>query len=181
MKSIINKNTYKKIYALLEDVTPLSSDCGNLCGKLCCTSSDQDLGMYLLPGEEQMFTQREDWLIWDKQNAADYDFPNSWRGTVYFVRCTKGCPRDKRPLQCRTFPLAPHLQNGGQLLLIREPFDLPYLCPLITEKVALESPFIAGVYAAWLELIKDPLIYDLVQYDSQQRKIPLDIVSIPKD
>ena len=51
-----------------------------------------------------------------------------------------------RPLQCRTFPLTPHLTEDGILLLIYNDEELPYICPLIEKinvrvSVDYEGPF----------------------------------------
>jgi len=174
--SKLTKAVYQKIYNILDKATPLKEDCGQTCGKLCCKQEDQNLGIYLLPGEEKMFEGREDWLVWEEQDSEDYDFPPSWTGKVYFIRCITDCPRTKRPIQCRTFPLAPHLTKEGKLILIRETLSLPYQCPLIKNKTPLELDFVLAVYHAWNILIQDPLIYDLVEYDSQEREEPVDIV-----
>ncbi|MGN0711834.1 MAG: hypothetical protein ACI4LO_08735 [Anaerovoracaceae bacterium] len=180
MKSTIKKKTFKAIYRLLDKVSPLESDCGKLCGAACCTCGgdsqdeeglDYELGIYLLPGEEKLFNMKEDWLKWSAEYAEDYDFPDSWFGKVYFVRCKTPpvCPREKRPLQCRFFPLAPHLNQDGDLNMILSTSELPYTCPLISEKMELTSQFIKATYTVWKRLIKDPLIYDLVEMDSRQR------------
>jgi len=101
----------------------------------------------------------------------DYDFPDSWHGKVHYVKCTTApkCHREKRPLQCRFFPLTPHLSEDGTLHLILSPVELPYTCPLIEEKTELEPRFIKAVYTVWKHLLRDPLIYDLVEYDSSDR------------
>jgi hypothetical protein len=171
MKSTIRKNTYKAIYRLLDRVTPLQTDCGLLCDAACCKSTEADMGIYLFPGEEKLFTRKEDWLKWESEHAEDYDFPDSWHGRIYFVRCTSApnCPREKRPLQCRFFPLAPHLTKDGHLILIHFVSDLPYSCPLISNKTDLDPAFVQAVYTVWKRLIQDPLIYDLIQYDSVTR------------
>lgn len=174
----LSQADYQEIYKILEQATPLKEDCGQLCGEVCCKQSDENLGMYLLPGEVAMFHGQEDWLVWEEQNPEYYDFPPSWDKTVYFIRCIKACPWEKRPIQCRTFPLAPHLTKKGELILIRETIPLPYQCPLITNKVPLEEKFIRGVFKAWSKLIQDPQIYDLVEYDSRLRQ-ELDIVYPP--
>lgn len=176
MKPRLAKETYAKIYRLLEKVTPLQSDCGELCHELCCQSDGEDMGIYLLPGEEQLFDRTEDWLVWEEHQAEDYDFPPSWEGTIYYVRCIKACPREKRPIQCRTFPLAPHLTEKGTLVLIRETLQLPYQCPLLAKKIPLETAFVTSLFQAWTELIKDPLIFDLVEYDSIQRQQNYEII-----
>ena len=174
MKTTIRKRTYQAIYRLLDRVSPLSADCGLLCGAVCCCppeQDDQELGIYLLPGEEKLFTRKEPWLIWNVEDAEDFDFPASWRGKIYFVRCTCApkCPRKMRPLQCRFFPAAPHLTEDGRLLLIRSDLELPYSCPLITDKTELEHSFLKATHTVWRHLIRDPLLLDLVRYDSEFR------------
>ena len=175
--STIKKSTYKAIYRLLDRVSPLKTDCGKLCGAACCTcggdgeGDDFDLGIYLLPGEEKIFTGKEDWLKWSRERAEDYEFPDSWKGYIYFVRCKNPphCPREFRPLQCRFFPLTPHIGEDGKLRLILSPLELPYECPLIRDKMQLEDRFIRATYTVWKHLIRDPLIRDLVEFDSEIR------------
>lgn len=163
---------YRQVYALSVEASPLAGDCGELCHKACCTWESHDgrqLGIYLLPGEETMFTGREDWLVWEEHRAEHYDFPPSWHGPVFFVRCTSACPRPQRPLQCRTFPLAPHYMPDGHLTLIWETISLPYACPLLESKWPLRQDFILALGQAWKLLTQEPLIRDLVQWDSRQR------------
>lgn len=191
MKSTIRKDTYRAIYRLLNKVSPLLSDCGQLCAAACCNcggngsgeeSLDFDMGIYLLPGEEKLFTRKEEWLKWNVEDAEDFEFPDSWSGKVYFVRCKTPphCPREMRPLQCRFYPLAPYLSEKGKFSLILSPADLPYQCPLITEKMALEPAFVKATHTVWKRLIRDPLIRDLVAMDSKairkNKKIELIIV-----
>lgn len=119
-----------------------------------------------------MFTRQESWLRWTVEDAADFDFPDSWFGKIYFVTCLNApnCPREQRPLQCRFFPLAPHLDEDGMLRLILSDLELPYECPLISRGISLEPAFIRATYTVWKHLIRDPLIYDLVAYDSSFRE-----------
>ena len=87
--------------------------------------------------------------------------------------------RSMRPLQCRFFPLAPHLNLDDELELILSPLELPYSCPLIRDKMKLNDSFIKATYTVWKHLIRDPLIYDLVRMDSDDRiygRVPLTIV-----
>lgn len=178
MKCSIKKRTYRAIYRLLDRVSPIPYDCGTLCNAACCTCAGDEppdepqLGIYLLPGEDKLFTKKEDWLHWTAEDASDYDFPDSWFGTVYFVTClcAPHCPRNMRPLQCRFFPLTPHLDDAGRLRLIYSDLDLPYRCPLIDDSMTLTPSFIQAVYTVWKHLIRDSLIYDLVEYDSSFRQ-----------
>lgn len=188
MKSSIKKRTFKAIYRLLDKVSPINDDCGLLCGAACCTcesengitdkagekdcNADFSMGLYLLPGEEKLFSGDEDWLSWGWTMAEEYEFPESWHGKVYFLQCTKApvCDRKKRPLQCRTFPLAPHLDEEGNLFLIYHSGQLPYTCPLITDQIKLNDTFIKATYTVWNRLIQDPLIFDLIEMDSAYRE-----------
>ena len=188
MKSSIKKTTFQAIYRLLDKVYPINDDCGLLCGAACCTcesergvtdkagnndcNADYSMGLYLLPGEEKLFSGDEDWLSWGWTMAEEYEFPESWHGKVFYLQCTSApvCDRKKRPLQCRTFPLAPHLDEGGNLLLIYHSGYLPYECPLITERISLNPSFIRATYTAWSHLIEDPLIYDMIEMDSSYRE-----------
>ena len=181
MKSSITKNTFTAIYRLLDRVSPLDFDCGRLCGAACCTcgsdidsddsGEENDFGIYLLPGEEKMFNRKEEWLGQEKNRAEDYEFPDSWHGSIYFLHCKTApcCPRENRPLQCRFFPLAPHLDADNILRIVYQDSELPYDCPLISCKIPLNEDFIHATYTVWKHLIRDPLLYDLVVMDSDFR------------
>ena len=178
MKSSIKKRTFKAIYRLLDRVSPVNGDCGRFCGSICCTYDAENtedgpsMGLYLLPGEEKLFTGREDWLGWSREYAEDYEFPESWHGKVYFLECKTAprCDRKMRPLQCRVFPAAPHIDENGQLFLIYQSGHLPYKCPLIHNAVSLNEDFLKATYTAWKHLLRDPLIFDLVEMDSSFRE-----------
>lgn len=163
------QNFYAKIYHRLDQVTPLVTDCGAFCGQACCQADNTSLGIYLLPGEEVMFSGKEAWLVWERHNPREYDFPPTWTDPVYFVRCRPPCPRQCRPLQCRSFPLAPHLLPDGKLVLIWETLHLPYICPLIAKKMPLRQDFVLALGQAWQELVSCRPIRDLVAWDSRPR------------
>lgn len=169
------KEKYKMIYDMLNRTELLDYDCGKLCGAACCTSGgsygEDEMGIYLLPGEEELLMD-DDWLDIRVGDAEEHDLPDSWTGKVYFARCKTPpvCPRDRRPMQCRTFPLAPHIDDDGELTLVYNDLELPYECPLIEEEIPLEDEFVDALLKAWAELIEDPLIYDLVKMDSEARE-----------
>jgi len=168
---LLTKKDYSYLYKLTAHVTPLKTDCGLLCRQACCQPNKQDtLGIYLFPGEESMFTGNEDWLVWESQDPRKQFFPASWPAPVYFVKCTRACPRELRPLSCRFFPLAPHLLRNGQLLLILEDMPLPYNCPLIKRKTPLRRDFIQAVAESWQLMVGDERIRDLVEEDSRDRE-----------
>ena len=174
MKSTIRKRTYQAIYRLLDRVSPIDTDCGQLCGAACCMGDpegEETVGIYLLPGEEKLHSRHDEWLDWSEDYAEDYEFPDSWTGKVCFINCKTPphCPREKRPIQCRTFPLTPHIDEDGELSLIYNDLDLPYACPLIYEAVPLNDDFVRATLTVWKHLIRDPLIYDLVKMDSEER------------
>ena len=178
MKSTIRKSEYLEIYRRLDRVSPLSFDCGTLCGAACCGTTEEtvqesgfDMGIYLLPGEEKLHNKKDDWLVWSEERAEDYEFPESWKGNVFFVRCKTPpeCPREKRPIQCRTFPLLPHFMEDGHLVMILNDLELPYHCPLIEKDMELEPDFLEVTWRCWARLVEDPLIHDLVRMDSEER------------
>ena len=129
--------------------------------------SDEDMGIYLFPGEH-LLLQRKDidtgWLTWDKQDPHELGFPPSWTGPVYFVKCKTPpvCPRKWRPLQCRTFPLKPVFADTGVLELIWNDEDLPYVCPLIEQNAPIHDDFYKATYTVWSHLLKDRRIFDLI-------------------
>ncbi len=179
LRSTLRKSTYEAIYRFLDKVSPVPYDCGALCGAACCGTEGSgqmgevpEMGIYLLPGEEQVHDRSEGWLSWYEEDAGDYDFPDSWDGTIAFVKCKTPpvCPREKRPIQCRTFPLEPHFTKDGELVMIRCDWELPYSCPLIDGEAELSPEFIRATGTVWKHLVRDPLIRDLVLFDSEKRR-----------
>ncbi len=63
-------------------------------------------------------------------------FSGILEGPVFFIKCKTPpyCVRDKRPIQCRTFPLMPYLTEDGELQMLYNDNELPYLCPLIEKR-----------------------------------------------
>lgn len=186
MKCTIKKRTWKAIYRLLDRVSPIDGDCGALCGAACCTVGDdcgEDLGIYLYPGEEKLHSRKDDWLEWTVENADDFEFPDSWVGNIYFVKCKTPplCPRNLRPFQCRTYPLSPYLSPNGELELLYNDEDLPYSCPLIEEEIPLNDDFVKATFTVWAHLIRDPYIRDLVEMDSRARDRTEEVDDFPEN
>lgn len=164
-----DKRKWKAVYRLLDMVETEVFDCGSLCGHACCMGKDNagELGIYLLPGEHLILKESEEtvkWLSWDRQDHSDVDFPDSWTGPVYFVKCLTPpeCPRKYRPLQCRTFPLKPVIGDNGVLEMIWEDEELPYSCPIIENNMPIHDSFYKATYTVWTHLMRDKRIFDLV-------------------
>ncbi len=141
------KILYKKAYRLLKDSTPLKFDCGLICSSKCC-SGDSDMGMYLYPGEEVMFSGHDEFLCirQDKLRGTD----------VLFAVCDGKCDRKYRPLSCRIFPFAPYIDETGRLTVIEDP-RAKYVCPLLLESMDLkiDKSFKRNVLNAFRFLIRD--------------------------
>ena len=171
---MLSIDEYKKIYKLWEDVNPLLYDCGSMCNSTCChITTNSKLScqyLYMYPGEEQVHDKSDNWLTWYELDASDYDIPENWGKTITAVRCfgEKKCVREKRPIQCRTFPLEPHLTSKNKLQLINIPYKMEYKCPLISKKMILNQDFIENSYKAWKLMIQDKQIYDYVKMCSKR-------------
>jgi hypothetical protein len=171
--STLTKKDFEDAYALM-DTPALDGNCGDLCGRLCCQEYEPGVGIYLLPGEECMFTGSEDWLRWTYKDARQHGFPPEWQGMVQFVMCKATCPRDRRPIQCRTFPLMPYLDDLGELTVRIDTLTGSLVCPIVRnpDTYQLRSDFRERVLEAWRILAKDPLIR--LDIHLQSRRLDLD-------
>ncbi len=179
------KNTIRKIYDELDKVSPVDFDCGKLCGEVCCVYDEEDyrnedLALYLIPGEELMYEDSDSFELYCL-NPKEVKYPYSWKDSVYLVKCKNPpkCDRDIRPIQCRTFPLIPHITKKGDFHLIFDESEFPYKCPIIHDDIRLNDDFITVTYNIWCILITNPLVYDLVAMDSRlrdNRKVDYQIV-----
>lgn len=170
MKTNLTLEKWKKIDEKLNEVSPLLYDCGKLCGEICCNyTGEEEMGIYLFPGEHLLYKEDGDWLKWSCEKAQDYDFPPSWQGKIYFVKCKnpKDCHRNIRPFQCRTFPLKPYINEDGILELVYNYDELPYVCPIIENSMQITEEFYNVTYEIWKELMQEPLIYDLIVWESE--------------
>ena len=128
---------YKRVYALFENVTPLKTDCGVLCGGACCRG-DENTGMLLFPGEQTALRVTEN---------------NGQRIAV----CAGACERSARPLSCRIFPLFPCVDHNGKVRVRVDPRALG-VCPLARqwENVRFDPRFRRRVKKAGKLLLRDP-------------------------
>ena len=169
------KKSIKRIYKRLDEVSPVDFDCGTLCGEVCCVydadeSHAEELVLYLLPGEELMYEDSPDFELY-YMDSSEIRYPHSWKDNIYLVKCKNPprCDRSIRPIQCRTFPLVPHISKNGEFHLVLDETEFPYECPIIRDHIKLNEDFINVTYEIWKMLISNPLVYDLVDMDSKDR------------
>ncbi len=125
-KTLDKKAFYTKIYKMLENITPLPVDCGELCNGACCTVTDEITGMYLFPGEEVMYENLPKWA-----EIHDTDFTYDGGKEVNLITCEGRCNRKLRPLSCRIFPLVPYAKRGEDLKIVMDVRGRG-MCPLAT-------------------------------------------------
>ena len=130
---------------LLENVTPLPTDCGAFCSAACC-KDDPDYetsGMLLFPGEEALYDNpaAKMWMALSPSGLAHEGKP------VPLLSCKLPCPRRMRPLACRLFPLTPYVK--GDKLTVRIDVRARPVCPLCDSGLAGLSPeFVSAVKQA---------------------------------
>ena len=149
---MIDPQLYKEIYEKLDGVSPDPFDCGKICGSACCHSDDSEYGLYLLPGEENLHEDSD----WNSMERTEYGM---------FVQC-KGpgnCDRSRRPMQCRTFPLMPVINDDGEIQVEINDIETAYSCPLIDSDTELEESFVAATKEAWTELAGDAEIREFIR------------------
>lgn len=169
--SVADTKLIERARAILSAHTPLAFDCGTLCGHKCCTDFEPGVGVYLIPGELPLFDGTEDWINWSFHRTDQYEFAPSWQQhrQIPFMVCTSLCRREKRPFECRMYPLVPFLGEDGDLQMRYSPFAHG-VCPL-TERYRLDQlqpEFVAAAREAWLVLMEDPELLDHVRWLSEQ-------------
>ena len=127
---------YQSAFRLLQNATPLCTDCGVLCGKACC-KGDDTMGMLLFPGEPTTLRVIET------------------EGRRLAV-CAGRCNRNARPLSCRIFPFVPVLQPDGSVRVQIDPRGKG-VCPLVrqSQNVLFSHRFLHRVRRAGEQLCRD--------------------------
>ena len=117
----MSKRLIESAYEMIGGLTPLKSDCGRLCGSVCCGSEGY---MLLFPYERELIVG-EGFKIAQKELEG--------YGTVDVLYCEGACDRDTRPLSCRIFPLAPKFVDG--VLFVRVDPRARSICPLAHKSI----------------------------------------------
>ena len=145
----------ERAYALLEELTPLTTDCGAVCDGRCCHESADSEGMLLFPGEEVLLAD------------AGYTIRPAEGG--YLLTCDGTCDRRLRPLSCRIFPLFPILTEEGRIKAVYDPRGYR-MCPLVREcaHVPLDRDFVRAVRRAGRILMEDPACAAFLRLQSEE-------------
>ncbi len=132
----MKKDIISRAKDVLLPYTPLSADCGLVCGKACC-KGDEETGMLLFPGEDTVFDVKE---------------KNGSRLCV----CEGKCDRSTRPISCIIFPFFPYITEEGKIKAKIDTRGIN-ICPLISreEDVLFSRIFLRRVARAGRILAKD--------------------------
>jgi len=136
-------NALKKAREILEEVTPLKTDCGKVCGARCCRSLEgEETGMLLFPGEEEFCLEDPAWKMRETKNGI-------------LAVCPGRCDRKERPLACRIFPLLPVIREGAVRVAADE--RARAVCPLLRQGLrGMDPAFKDAVREAGKVLAEDP-------------------------
>ena len=142
----------------LARVTPLSRDCGALCGDACCLEDEEGLGgMLLFPGEEACYTKMpEGFSISDDPHLKG----------ARLLTCQGVCNREDRPLACRIFPLM-FVEKDGGIDVAMDPRAWP-VCPLMPSGIrGLRQDFMDRAREAALILSGERVLRDFIKRQNE--------------
>ena len=145
--------------AMLEDLTPLKTDCGLTCNGACCRPMEGEMtGMLLFPGEEAYY-----------EGLEGYRMTKTGQGTLLI--CSGRCDRADRPLSCRLMPLIPVLREDG--IKVATDLRAKTVCPLARQgKDALDPDFVSAVRLVGRILAEDEQQRDfLIRLTRQQDEL----------
>ncbi len=152
---------YLQLYRLFDEVTPVPVDCGQLCSRACCRGDDS--GMFLFPGEKEVFELlNPNWIRIEKTDF-NYTYDNK-RYNTPIAMCSGTCDRYQRPLACRIFPLAPHLNKDGRIEIIIDPRGKG-ICPMAKafHIEDFDSAFVRNVKRTFTLLAKNKQFYSFLK------------------
>lgn len=145
----MDREILTKASDLLAELTPLSSDCGLLCGGACCKDNGEaGSGVWLLPGEEE--TERP----WADISQTLTPVTKTAFETIY---CRGMCERSRRPFLCRIFPLSPFYSLKKGCWSVRMDRRAAALCPLFSYGIkGLKPEFVSACRRAVQMIACDP-------------------------
>jgi len=123
----MNRDVLSRAYAILEEHTPMKTDCGLMCGAACChPDEDGQGGVYLFPGEAELLRDCE----WARVLPSPF---------APVMLCDGACQRHRRPLGCRIFPLTPVRGKSGRWT-VRMDVRARAMCPLVPSGIGGLDP-----------------------------------------
>lgn len=149
----------EEAYGLLRTATPLKKDCGRMCDRRCC-QGDETEGMWLFPGEEQLFA------AWREEGDQSFTIQPTQDNLGYPLLVCKGiCDRRHRPLACRIYPLFPLVEGPPGRERIRLLYDPRggRTCPLVAGRLPLDFAFCRAVRRMARVLLRDPACADYLR------------------
>lgn len=163
------KAIFRQAYELMNEPI-IDGNCGELCDYHCCRSNQIDkdrLGIYLLPFEFEAMQDSMD-ADYEVHSSKKYVMPIQIK-KLYYIFCDgpQGCMRGLRPIQCRTYPFEPHIDNDVLYLVIEK--DQIHNCPLLSRQELWRWEFVKGIYDGWELLLKIPKINHYITELSKAR------------
>jgi hypothetical protein len=145
---------WERAYALLDELTPIKADCGELCKKRCCKGNGED-GMILFPYEKD-FLSGQRFLSFSQKDGFDTAI------------CKGRCKREWRPMACRIYPFVPVFKSNSEMIEVQPDPRATYVCPLVLHGGEYIDPeFIQSVNEAFTILSEIPGFPDFMkQYDA---------------
>ena len=132
---------------LLNNLTPLKTDCGRLCQGACC-QGDEQTGMLLFPGEEAFYEN----CAFARIIPAGFTLGGC---DAQLLVCSGTCQRENRPLACRLFPLFLKFKEDG-VTKLRMDARAKAVCPLTDYGIrALDPDFKQAARKAYDALLDD--------------------------
>lgn len=133
----MKKDMYDIINEIMGNLTPLTVDCGVLCGGACC-KGDSNTGMRLFPFEESSL---------DIKHIDD---------NHKLVVCNGECIRNQRPLACKIFPFFPTIDDDGKIY-VEFDYRAYRLCPMIehSDELLFDPDFLDAVEKVGYILAQD--------------------------
>lgn len=167
------KELFEEVYQLM-NVNLIDGNCGELCNYHCCRpkhENGENLGIYFLPFEYEDMQKGKGLINESTLNVhtnKSYDLPDGIKKLYYgYCKDSLSCIRNIRPIQCRTFPFVPHIENNKLVIVIEK--DQEHNCPLIEDHDKWNPEFEERMLLAWKKLIEIDKIKLLVEFDSEER------------
>lgn len=168
------KEIFLKAYEAMS-ATIIDGNCGELCNGHCCRGAMENgeiLGIYFLPFEYELMQVGENLIdagTVEIHKKTEYEMPDGIEQLVYgFCRDVTQCIRELRPVQCRTYPFEPHLEDGKLRLVIEK--EQVHKCPLLSQRERWNPEFEKGILAGWEILLQIPEIRIVVESESEERR-----------